>query len=152
MAATVDDLLKVLTSIDAGIKELVAMARANKAAREAKAPGGAAIASDKELDGQHGDPVISAKDPRDWSGPSMSGKRLSECPPEYLDLLAERYDYFNTTLDRSKPDDAKKMGYNARDAARCRGWATRKRAGWKPPTTTTNAQSGNPFESDFIEI
>lgn len=89
---------------------------------------------DRLLDGQYGDPVIKAKDPRDWTGEPMTGKRFSECPPDYLDLLAERYDFF-----ASKEEDAKKQAYNLKDAQRARGWAARLRAGWKPaePATTS---------------
>lgn len=89
---------------------------------------------DRLLDGPYGDPVIKAKDPRDWTGEPMTGKRFSECPPDYLDLLAERYDFF-----ASKEEDEKKRGYNVTDAKRARGWAARLRAGWKPaePQTTS---------------
>ncbi len=80
-----------------------------------------------DIDSAHGNPLIKAKDPRDWSGPPMTGKRFSECPPEYLDLLAERLDYF-----AGKEPDAKKANYNRLDAARARGWAARLRSGWTP--------------------
>lgn len=89
-----------------------------------------AIAPDIDLDGQWGDPVIKAKDPRDWHGPSQAGKRFSECSAEYLDLLAARFEFFN-----GKEPDETKRGYNTRDAARARGWAARIRAGWKHPQT-----------------
>lgn len=77
-----------------------------------------------DLDGPHGDPILKAKDPRDWSGQTQVGKRMSECPSEYLDLLATRYDYF-----AGKETDSKKAGYNRLDAALARGWAVRVRAG-----------------------
>jgi hypothetical protein len=81
-----------------------------------------------DLDGAHGNPPIKAKDPRDWSGPPMTGKRFSECPPEYLDLLAERYEFF-----ANDPTKAEKRRFNELDAARARGWAARLRAGWTAP-------------------
>jgi hypothetical protein len=80
------------------------------------------------IDGPHGDPVVKAKDPRDWSGDPITGRTFSACPPDYLDLLAERYDYF-----ASKEEDATKKRYNVLDAARARGWAARLRGGWTPP-------------------
>src|SRR5260370_42199599 len=55
--------------------------------------------NDKDLDGPYGNPVIKAADPRDWIGPSMKGKTLSECSPEYPFLLASRYDYFAEKTD-----------------------------------------------------
>jgi hypothetical protein len=90
----------------------------------------AAPAQDDRLcDGPHGDPIIKAKDPRDWSGEPMTGRTFSECPPEYLDLLAERYAYF-----AEKETDDKKAGYNRLDARRARAWAARLRSGWNRPT------------------
>src|SRR4051812_5509778 len=63
-----------------------------------------ATLNDRVCDGQHGDPLIKAKDPRDWAGDSMKGRKFSECPPEYLDLLAARYDYFAEKAERAKTD------------------------------------------------
>ena len=62
----------------------------------------------------------------------MRGKRFSECPPEYLDMVAERLDYFCSTNTGATEDDQKKRKYQWLDAARARGWAKRIRAGWKP--------------------
>lgn len=81
------------------------------------------------IDGERGNLVIKAKDPRDWTGDTMMGKRLSECPPAYLDMLAARYDYFAGKTD----SDDTKRGYARLDAARARAWADRLRAGWTPP-------------------
>ena len=86
-----------------------------------------------DLDGPHGDPTVRSKDPRDWTGEPMRGRRFSECPAAYLDLLAQRFDYFNT-----REDDPAKRRYNALDAARARGWAARVRAGG----VTTSAAAG----------
>lgn len=90
-----------------------------------------------DIDGPKGDPVLRQKDPRDWSGQTQVGKRMSECPAEYLDLLASRYDYF-----AGKETDAKKAGYNRLDAARARGWAARIRAGAVHPATPASAWDG----------
>jgi len=111
--------IALLKSIDASLKALLAAHRGGG--------GNALVASDADLDGPHGDPVIVAKDPRDWHGEPMKGKRLSQCPEDYLSLLADRYDYF-----AGKETDDKKRGYNLKDAARARGWAARIRSGWKP--------------------
>ena len=82
--------LALLRSIDASLKALVA----RQAPATATPAAGAGVASDRDLDGPYGDPEIKAKAPRDWTGPEMTGRRMSECPAEYLDLLAERFDYF----------------------------------------------------------
>lgn len=97
---------------------------------------------DRVLDSPHGDPDVRQKDPRDWSGPTMKGKRFSQCPPDYLELLAERYDYF-----AGNEQDAKKAGYNRLDAQRARGWAARLRNGWTPATAPAAAVSDN-FAAD----
>lgn len=107
--------LNLLRSIDNSLKSLLAL------------QGGIRQTERVDLDGQHGNPEIKAKDPRDWTGDSMKGRRFSECPPEYLDLLAERYDYF-----AQQEQDEKKAKYNRLDAARARGWAQRIRGGFVP--------------------
>src|SRR5262245_4011150 len=88
--------------------------------------------NDRICDGKYGDPEVRQTDPRDWTGDSMKGRRFSECPPEYLDLLAERFDYF-----ASKEEDTTKQKYNLLDAQRARAWAARVRNGYRPPTTAT---------------
>jgi hypothetical protein len=86
-------------------------------------PGGTGrVATDAELDGKYGDGKVVC-DPRDWQGASFKGGRMSECPAEYLDLLAVVLDGFADT-----ETDAKKKKYKRDDAAKARGWAARKRA------------------------
>lgn len=112
---------RTLQSIDANLKLLVELALDIDARGKPKA-------MKVDLDSQHGDPIVKAKDPRDWTGDPMIGRKFSECPPEYLDMVADRLDYF-----ASREEDAKKKNYNLLDAARARGWAARIRAGYKPP-------------------
>lgn len=123
--------IALLRSIDASLKALLAQSK----------PGGGAPAEQVDLDGRHGNPIVKAKDPRDWTGESMKGRHFSECPPEYLDLLADRFDYF-----ASKEEDAKKAKYNRLDAARARGWAARLRAGYVSTTGTQDGGNGNDGE------
>jgi hypothetical protein len=122
--------LELLTSIDASLKALLALQRGAQPKP---------IASDADLDGQYGDPEIRAKDPRDWSGPTMKGKTMSQCPAPYLDLLADRLDYFAEKAEENgdvSPNTGKPTApYLHRDAARARGWSRRIKAGWKPPVT-----------------
>lgn len=116
--------IALLKSIDQSLRALVAIHRGKTIREERAKP-----ADDKDLDGPHGDPVLKAKNPRDYVGPSMVGRKMSECPPEYLDLLADRYDYFASMQDVETPEGAKKAHYNKLDAARARGWALRIRSG-----------------------
>ena len=105
--ATVSESVQLLHSIDASLKALV---MATVPQRPVKV----------DIDGPHGDPVLKARDPRDWTGESMVGRTMSRCPAEYLDLLADRYDYF-----AGNETDPKKANYNRLDSARARAWAVR---------------------------
>lgn len=134
--ATGDDAIKLLQEQNELLKEIRSILRQGFRLDGAAptAANGAAVASDADLDGQYGNPEVKAKSPRDWTGPSMTGKRFSECPPEYLDQVAARLDYFAEQNAASEnADDRKKATYNRKDAARARGWAARIRAGWQPP-------------------
>lgn len=125
-----EESIRLLRSIDSSLKSLLAL------------QGGARQTERVDLDGTHGDPVVKAKDPRDWTGEPMKGRKFSECPPDYLDMVAERFDYF-----ASKEPDEKKAKYNRLDAARARGWAQRLRAGWQPSSEPQNAGNDG-FEAD----
>jgi hypothetical protein len=114
--------IRLLSSIDASLKAVVAALNGRAMTPQV---------NDSVCNGAHGDPVIKAADPRDWTGDTMKGRHFSECPPDYLDLLAQRYDYF-----ASKEEDAKKKRYNELDSQRARAWAARLRAGWTPAEPT----------------
>lgn len=144
----VPESILLLRSIDASLKELVSGMRARKAA------GPKEVASDRDLDGKYGDPKVTAN-PRDWNGPSFKGRKYSECPAEFLDLVAEMMDYFaqkadqnNERTDKGKPVSFYKRG----DAARARGWAKRIREGkHTPPPVESNGHgfaSGGQDDSD----
>jgi hypothetical protein len=122
MATT--EAIALLRSIDASLKQLT------------RAAGGSAptttAADDADLDGTYGNPIVKFC-PRDWHGESFKGQNYSEAPADFLDLLAGALDYFARKDDESgKVTAAGKptAPYVRRDAARARGWAKRKRAGW----------------------
>lgn len=138
-----------LKSIDATMKELLALSKTKRAAQPV--PKGTPMGDTEwmgavqnfNFEDKYADPIIKAKDPRDWSGPTMLGRHLSECPPEYLDALAARYDYFvsqsnATNVYGKTPEEIaeidKKTNYNKLDAAKARAWAARLRSGYKPKT------------------
>lgn len=92
-------------------------------------------ASAVDLDGKYGDPDIK-RDPKRWTGAPVAPCRMSECPSEYLDVLASFYDWQADQDDKTgaKTSSGKpKSTYGRLDAARARGWAARKRAGWQSP-------------------
>jgi len=158
-----NDALDVLKQINTKLDTLIALA-----ARAATAPApqnpwnGPAyvptgqgtpppVASDYDLDGPYGDPEVKAKSPRDWTGPSMQGKHFSECPAEYLDLVADRLLYFAGQNEAQVGDQEalKKARYNKLDAGRARGWAARIRAGYTPPTAKNFNEEPEPAADPF---
>ena len=153
MSATADEVRDILKSIDASLLKLVTHFGIG-AQGASRAPSGAgtvpAIASDSDLDSKYGNPEVKAKSPRDWSGDSQQGKRFSECPPEYLDLVASRLDYFASQTEGSQDaEEQKKRRYNLIDASRARGWAARLRAGWTAPVEAAGFPSDGAATGDI---
>lgn len=125
--------LEVLRSIDASLKALLALTQRRTAHVLASQP--KAVATDRDLDGKHGNPVLKFM-PRDWTGPSYKQVTFSECPPELLDLVADTLDYFGDKAEREneRTNAGKPVAvYKRADAARARGWAKRIRAGTHVP-------------------
>lgn len=120
-----DTAIALLRSIDASLKTLI---------RQSAGQTGADVADDRDLDGKYGDPEVRFN-PRDWTGDSCKGLRMSECPPAFLDLLAETFDYFARKAEETGEEyNGKPVApYKRKDAARARGWAKRLRAGYRPP-------------------
>lgn len=122
-------LIPLLESIDASLRLLVQRSNARAAA------GPKPVASDRDLDGQYGNPQVKFN-PRDWSGVSCKGRPMSECPPDFLDLLAATFDYFGDQAEKKdeRTDAGKPVAaYKRADAARARGWAKRIRDGKHTP-------------------
>ena len=150
--ASGDDALALLKSIDASLKELVSISRSRRQKT-------VDVATDRQLDGQYGNPTI-RNEPRDWTGAPMKTRRFSECPAQYLDLLAEMYDYFATkdaAEDRRDTKGRPTAPYKQRDAALARGWAKRVRENHPSVVEAKTAQaatqdgdwnSGNPWGTE----
>jgi hypothetical protein len=150
-----EETIALLTRIAVAVEKSAAILERMEKRNAAKAP--KEVASDQELDSKYGDPEIKLrKVPRGWDGELITGCHMSECPPEYLDCLAELFDWQaakadekNEMTESGKPISA----YRRKDAARCRGWAKRLRAGWKQPETTADEappedNNTSDFESD----
>jgi len=135
MATTEQLLSQILTELK-GIRAALANGGGKADARSSSPTGGGAVANDRELDSDYGDPVV-RKDPKRWNvdvNGSYAGCNFSECPPDYLDALADLFDWMG---DKDEEDGKMYKGkpssvYKRKDAARARGWAKRLRAGWKP--------------------
>lgn len=143
--STQPEVLLVLKSIDASLKELVAIARARRGTAASN------VATDRDLDSTYGDPVVKF-DPRDWQGESCKGLKFSQCPADFLDLIAETFDYFadKAERDNEKTDAGKPVApYKRKDAARARGWAQRVRSGKVKPASGVNGFGADAGEDDF---
>lgn len=91
--------------------------------------GGGAVATVAEIQGDHGDFEVKFE-PRSWKGPSFKGSYISQCPPEFLDMLADMLDNF---ADNPLPGKEKSSKFKRLDAARCRRWAIEIREGRVKP-------------------
>lgn len=107
-------------------------------------------AGDKLLLGPYGDPPVRF-DPRDWTGQSYKGSKMSECPAEYLELLASAYDYFATKAEEDNKTYLSKTGEvkPAADsewmsASKARGWAKKNREAEKHEAAEREALSALP--------
>jgi len=108
----------------------------------------AQIASDKDMDGRYGDPEVRF-DPRDWTGNPCKGRKFSQCPAAFLEMLAETLDYFAAKNDEEKAVTANgkpKSFFDRADAARARGWAKRIRDG-KVKQVEPSADPDDPFNA-----
>lgn len=121
-----EQVLSALLSIQRDVAEIKSMlSRGSASASNGKAGGD--VASDRDLDSEHGDPSIT-KDPPRWSGQSYVGYRFSETSPEYLDCLASFKDWQADMDEKNNKVDGKgrpTAPYRRKDAARARGWAAR---------------------------
>ncbi len=114
------------------IEEKVAALESRIAKLEASAP----VVAD--IGGPYGDPEI-RKDPssKHWSGASCAGKKMSQCPADYLNAFARWKDAcvymkgkeLETLTDpQAIADTTKYAGYDRKDAARARAWAAKAQA------------------------
>jgi len=125
--------IELLESIDNSMKQILKRSAAKQAPR---------VADDHDLNGKYGDPKVNFN-PRDYTGPSMKGRPMSECPAEFLDLYAEAKEFFGRkadeegkTTNKGKPS----APYEFADAARARGWAKRIRDGKHRPKASAAAE------------
>lgn len=76
------DVLAVLKSIDLSLRKLVVIAerKAEERVKAAQNTPARDVASDADLDGKYGDPIVKARDPKDWTGEPQQGKRQRLSP------------------------------------------------------------------------
>ncbi|MFM1749021.1 MAG: hypothetical protein RLZZ188_2687 [Verrucomicrobiota bacterium] len=137
--ATIDDVLAILTRIEAKID-----ARPAAASPAAASPEAGRIATDAEMNGPKGNPEI-RRDPKDWTGGSYVGAQMSDCPADYLEMLAGLYEWMARKDDeagaRGEKDPkgyARSGKWKWQDAALARGWAARARKQGNTNATMTD--------------
>ena len=130
------EILASLKRIEAKLDAVLAKRQQEERSRPARAAEN--VASDQDLDSKYGDPKVRF-DPRDWAGDSMKGRTFSQCPPEFLEMLANALEYF---AEKKAATDPQKAGYDRKDAGRARGWARRSADG-KVPARQEQAPAGN---------
>ena len=126
---------------EALLKELIAKVDA----LTAKVNRIAGVAPVWKLDGERGDPEVRF-DPKIWRGESFKGMRFSDTTPEFLDMLAESYDWMAANPKQGKEQYA---GRDRDTAALARGWAERKRGGWQPARAKSRAAAAQPAASGY---
>lgn len=138
------------------VEARLAALEARLSAVEARLAGGATaggssgggIASDADLDGEYGDPIVK-KDPKKWleqGGESYAGCRMSECPSDYLRMLASLFDWMagkdeekGKTYKNKRGEDVPTAPFNRTAAARARGWAKRNEGKSAAPVAQSDA-------------
>lgn len=142
-----------MSTMEMRMAAIEARLAALESARQPSSAGGAQsqqeVATDEDLDSQWGNPEIRF-DPKRWTGDSYVGKRMSECPPEYLRSLAGLLDWQarkrDEAGDRGEVDAKGKIQtghWKRKDAARARGWAARAEASaHRPPPGAGDAWEG----------
>jgi hypothetical protein len=84
-------------------------------------------APDADLDSQYGDPEVRTM-PKDWQGQNLVGAKYSQCPPDFLKMLAGLLMW-----QARKDEEAGKLtakghpvaDFKRKDAARALGWLRR---------------------------
>ncbi|HEU4535336.1 MAG TPA: hypothetical protein VFS00_14510 [Polyangiaceae bacterium] len=104
----------------------------------------APAALEVDIDGPRGNPEVRF-DPKRWEGPSYKGKTFSECDPDFLDMLAEAFEYFARKEDESGAVDKNggpKSRWTRLDSGRARAWAKRLRGSHGGGHAGANGSSG----------
>ena len=156
-------ILAELAVIKAKLDQLLAGGGAPRGAAPAASNGqrsGGTVASDQDLDSEHGDPTIKFDPkPKYWDGASYEGYKFSEVQdPAYLDAMAKYLDacsYMaakNAASGQDVAKNEKSAHFKAKDAARARGHAARLRARavTSPPASPADADYGGGGSDDEI--
>lgn len=129
-----------MSTLEDALREIAAL----RARIEALEGATGLFASDKDMAGPKGDPIVRFE-PRGWRGATHKDKHYSECSPEFLDALAEQLSWSAANPREGKE---KYASYDKLDAARARSWARRLRAGGSKGVTA----DGEIIDGQFAEV
>lgn len=118
-----------LDRIEQKLDALLAALKTSGGGRAAGVNTGAGQEIDADIDGPRGDPEVRFV-PKRWSGADHKGRTFSACEPEFLDMLADAYDWFAQRDDEQNAVDKNggpKSKWSRLDAARARAWSNRLR-------------------------
>ncbi len=102
------------------------------------------VAPVSAIRGPHGD-VEFKKDPPRWKGTPLAPICASQCPPEYLEVAAELFDF---KADKPRPGKEDFAKYDRLNAARCRRWAIEIREGRVKQEPIREREDGPPPPAD----
>lgn len=126
-----DRLDRIERKLDALLAAMKGASNGRPAAPNAQASQGnqGGVDGDVDIDGPRGDPEVRFM-PKRWSGADYKGQKFSSCDPEFLDMLADAYEWFAQRDDESGAVDkngSPKSKWSRLDAARARAWSARLR-------------------------
>lgn len=118
-----------LDRIEQKLDALLAALKTSGGGRSASVNTGSGQEIEADIDGPRGDPEVRFV-PKRWSGADHKGRTFSACEPEFLDMLADAYDWFAQRDDEQNAVDKNggpKSKWSRLDAARARAWSARLR-------------------------
>ncbi len=126
-----DRLDRIERKLDALLAAMKGASNARPSAPNAQASQGnqGGVDGDVDIDGPRGDPEVRFM-PKRWTGADYKGQKFSSCDPEFLDMLADAYEWFAQRDDESGAVDkngAPKSKWSRLDASRARAWSARLR-------------------------
>jgi hypothetical protein len=116
-----------LERVEQKLDVLLALLKSSGGAPKTNTASGGEIEAD--IDGPRGDPEVRFV-PRRWNGADFKGQKFSACDPEFLDMLAEAYEWFAQRDDEAGAVDKNgtpKSRWSRLDGARARAWSVRLR-------------------------
>ncbi len=118
-----------LDRLEQKLDAILSALKSSGGGRSASASTGSGQDIEADIDGPRGDPEVRFV-PKRWTGADHKGRTFSASEPEFLDMLADAYDWFAQRDDEQNAVDKNggpKSKWSRLDAARARAWSARLR-------------------------